>query len=619
MPSPTHEVPEESNIRLDKSKADERANEQAHVNASFQSVMNHETLTAPFVYHENNARPVEELEMIRESKLYAQGDVFTMEAAPPEGKGGGNGGGGKNKNQSPDAVDDSASTDVDTETTFDVLANDSDPDGDTLTVVGNTDPSNGSVVDNGDGTFTYTPDAGFEGVDTFTYTIDDGKGGTDTATVEVTVGTPPVVEPGATNYIEALTFDDINRWNWQDPVGTATEVTYTFLEYTPDYYHPSSTENRGFQAFNAEQQGFTRDMLDVLEGYANVTFTETVLADAQITYGYADLGRKYAGWAYIPDGDDGIMEHSGDIWLNVDYGQDLTPGTYYGMAVMHETGHAIGLAHPFDGVVLDDPETENRGYTMMSYDADPYGGMEPVTPMLYDIAAMQYLYGANMSTNAGDTTYDLSDPAYFGMNWALWDASGNDTLDGSAIITDLTLNLNDGAFSSVGLENSMAIAFDAVIENANGGAGNDVIVGNEADNVLMGGSGMDILSGGAGNDSLYYDGEDVLDGGVGNDTMVALYETVLDTSSNLLSSIESMDFGNALADIVNVVLSDILDLSDNDDLYILGDSGIDTVNVAGGANNGVVNVGGVDYAHYADGATDLFVQSDLIINETGVV
>ncbi len=72
-----------------------------------------------------------------------------------------------------------------------MLANDSDPDGDALTVASVTQGTDGGVTDNGDGTLTYTPDAGFTGTDSFTYTIDDGNGGSDTATVTVTVDAPP--------------------------------------------------------------------------------------------------------------------------------------------------------------------------------------------------------------------------------------------------------------------------------------------------------------------------------------------------------------------------------------------------------------------------------------------
>ena len=97
------------------------------------------------------------------------------------------GGGG---NTSPTAFSDTAITAVNTQvTTVDVLANDTDPNqGDTLSVQSFTQPDNGAVIDNGDGTFTYTPDLNFNGVDTFDYTVSDGNGGTDVGTVSVTVG-----------------------------------------------------------------------------------------------------------------------------------------------------------------------------------------------------------------------------------------------------------------------------------------------------------------------------------------------------------------------------------------------------------------------------------------------
>ncbi|WP_299157100.1 cadherin-like domain-containing protein, partial [uncultured Christiangramia sp.] len=66
--------------------------------------------------------------------------------------------------------------------------NDSDPDGDELTVTEVTQPGNGSAVINTDGTVTYSPNENFNGTDTFEYTISDGNGGTDTATVTVTIG-----------------------------------------------------------------------------------------------------------------------------------------------------------------------------------------------------------------------------------------------------------------------------------------------------------------------------------------------------------------------------------------------------------------------------------------------
>jgi hypothetical protein len=90
-------------------------------------------------------------------------------------------------NRDPVAQDDAATTQENTPVTIAVLANDSDPDGDAVTVSSVGDPAHGTATDNGDGTVTYSPDAGFTGVDTFPYTVSDGRGGSDGATVTVTV------------------------------------------------------------------------------------------------------------------------------------------------------------------------------------------------------------------------------------------------------------------------------------------------------------------------------------------------------------------------------------------------------------------------------------------------
>ena len=90
-------------------------------------------------------------------------------------------------NDAPVAVNDAPTTAEDTPVVISVLTNDSDPEGDTLTITGITQGANGSVVNNGDATVTYTANADYNGPDSFTYTIDDGNGGSDTATVNVTV------------------------------------------------------------------------------------------------------------------------------------------------------------------------------------------------------------------------------------------------------------------------------------------------------------------------------------------------------------------------------------------------------------------------------------------------
>ena len=101
-------------------------------------------------------------------------------------------------NQAPVAENDSDTTDEDTAVVIDVLANDSDPDLDPLQVDSVGVASHGAVVNNDDGTVTYTPGLNFHGGDSFTYTVGDGKGGSDTGTVNVTI-TPVNDAPAATN------------------------------------------------------------------------------------------------------------------------------------------------------------------------------------------------------------------------------------------------------------------------------------------------------------------------------------------------------------------------------------------------------------------------------------
>jgi PKD repeat protein len=91
--------------------------------------------------------------------------------------------------QPPAANDDSyqfAVTGANTSHTLMVLANDSDPDGDGLTIVTVSSPVHGSAMSDGQ-TIVYTLPAGYEGADSFTYTIDDGHGNTATATVTITI------------------------------------------------------------------------------------------------------------------------------------------------------------------------------------------------------------------------------------------------------------------------------------------------------------------------------------------------------------------------------------------------------------------------------------------------
>ena len=255
---------------------------------------------------------------------------------------------------------------------------------------------------------------------------------------------------------------------------------------------------------------------------------------------------------------------------------------------LHEIGHALGLTHPgpYNGSIPKEPFflEDSTQYTIMSYltnsEREPYQhGRTPSTPMLHDIAAIQSIYGAKMSTRDGNTTYGFGsnngwtfngiayDPYDFeahpgGFAFTIWDGGGIDTIDASRFPSmelldqdgrdvSQTIRLTAGEYSSIGirnnenssfgipLKNNVAIAFGVTIENALGGRGDDLIVGNNVANRLVGnsgddeirgGAGDDTLDGGSGNDVLYGEnGNDVLGGGDGNDRLLGgLADDILD-------------------------------------------------------------------------------------------
>lgn len=107
-----------------------------------------------------------------------------------------------------------------------------------------------------------------------------------------------------------------------------------------------------------------------------------------------------------------------------------------------------------------------------------------------------------------------------GNRSVLVDLQGNDTIDASAVTSSTTIDLSGSSASQIG-GRDLHFGNGTVIEAAITGDGNDVLIGNAADNRLAGGRGDDKLAGGAGNDILIdMAGSDVYEGGVGWDTIV---------------------------------------------------------------------------------------------------
>lgn len=202
---------------------------------------------------------------------------------------------------------------------------------------------------------------------------------------------------------------------------------------------------------------------------------------------------------------------------------DVSVGSYGYSTLLHEMGHALGLKHPqqyLNGGVSNAPylidAKDNEQYTLMSYNnytnmtADSYdlntnsAAIFEKTPLLYDMAAIQSLYGANTSYNVSDTVYrwDLNT----NPRMTIWDGGGVDTIDASNQTQVQVIDLRAGQFSSIGAatlmysdnstklypaKDNLSIAYDTVIEKAIGGSADDTLIGNSVANQLTGNAGSD--------------------------------------------------------------------------------------------------------------------------------
>lgn len=370
------------------------------------------------------------------------------------------------------------------------------------------------------------------------------------------------------------------------------QITYTFLDKPPSgQYNTKGGEawgelgsyTEGFAPFTAEQRDATRDAIQLWDDLISPTFVEkNGRGAADISYMNTSTGPAQAA-AVVPNED--IYEPKfkkvlGDTFVNQDQPDnfDLAPGGYGFTTLVHETGHAIGLSHPGDYNFSDDDDgdgepdpityegdafyfQDSAQYTIMSYfNAENTGALSTnwatgyyhsaQTPMLHDIAAVQAMYGADLTTRTGDTTYGFNstaDRAVFDFTeninpfLTIYDAGGHDTLDFSGWTRDSILNLNDGEFSSgygqvtppaselnaywsellggpinlpqsfwnnlfdnAFLSDNISIAYGTVIEDGVTGSGDDRLIGNEVANRLNGGAGDDVLTGNGGADLFVF-------------------------------------------------------------------------------------------------------------------
>lgn len=308
--------------------------------------------------------------------------------------------------------------------------------------------------------------------------------------------------------LEAMQFAHIFDKNPINETGDAAyTITYQFAKNSKPGDLPSNTNFTGWTAFTSAEKTAIRQQLNYIETILNVDFVQvTGDSDPDLNIGKVDTPSGTAGF-----GGNSISFFGNDItnwdgFAVFDNTLDMSAAAQVNL-ILHELAHALGLKHPFDGGATLPAAEENNKYTVMSYTVNPDNGVDSTELMLYDVFALQDIWGA-ADNNTGNTTYN--GPANSTVD-LIWDTGGVDTLSAVGITNDVDIDLRPEKFSTFGTYEDVVIASKTWIENAVGGAGNDTITGNKLANLIEGKAGDDTVVGGAGKDSIY--------GGLGNDTL----------------------------------------------------------------------------------------------------
>jgi hypothetical protein len=299
-------------------------------------------------------------------------------------------------NDPPTAVADSATTPEDTPVTVSVRANDSDLDGDTLTVSAVTQGTKGSAAISGSGaTVTYTPNANANGSDSFTYTVSDGHGGTATANVSITI--TPVNDPPVAVADSATTPED-------------TPVTISVRANDSDLDGDTLT-------VSAVTQG-TKGSAAISGGGATVTYTPNANANGSDSFTYI-----------VSDGHGGTASASVSV--------TITPVNDPPLAVADTaaTREANSILIP---VLANDSDLEGDALTVTSWSTPPHGGLVHNTDQ-----TMRYT--PNVNFNGTDSfNYTVSD-GHGGTATATVTVTVRDSLERVSVFATHSIWIQTGA------------------------------------------------------------------------------------------------------------------------------------------------------------------------------
>lgn len=435
------------------------------------------------------------------------------------------------------------------------------------------------------------------------------------------------------NHVSGNSFADalIMHTKWGSGAGVSANLTYSFGETGSSVYStsrsigygPKSGEREpwtGYSSFSNTQKTATINALNEFSEVANISFTRVTDSDSVAgDLRFAKSSLVDTAWSYYP----GNSAIAGDVWFSSGKEYNTSEeGTYGYFTFMHEIGHTLGLQHPHENLEpweysATKDSTHNTIMSYKSYINDNNVGYTqeffPTTLMPYDIAAIQFLYGANMSTRSGDTVYQWSVGEQ--ILETIWDGAGTDTIDWSNQEAAAEIDLHSGNWSKLGPsyfngqsyeERTLAIAFDAIIENAHGGSGNDRIIGNDVDNLLVGNDGRDYIIG--------YSGNDILDGGNDPDNLFGDWgnDTVYGAAGN-----DTIDGGWGLDSLLGGIGHDRIVGGIGDDT-IVGDDGSDSL-MGGEDNDRIFGGNGNDTLEGGNGNDSLIggVGNDTVYGRNG--